>query len=265
MAGLIPTAASRFRSAGRRGSNPFLVVVLGLFVALGCAWVLFEVAQAVWFEEPILSLDMHVFRWLQGLRSAPADAFFHTVTRLGNPLALMVVAGAAALVLMLARRVLETLVLACGFAGVALMVAAIKSLFQRPRPVPASPIVQTFSAAFPSGHASLSVVVYVLLAYLLARSLGSLRMGAWLLAASIALSLAIGFSRLYLGVHWLSDVLAGYALAGLWLSLLVTGLETARRMRPAPALEQTRLRLVRRGAGLIVPATLLFLYGYTRM
>jgi membrane-associated phospholipid phosphatase len=114
-------------------------------------------------------------------------------------------------------------------AGSALLNWLLKGLFQRPRPHFAHPLVVETSYSFPSGHAMESFVVYGMLAYLAVLWLRSweARMAAVCGAALVVV--LIGFSRMYLGVHYFSDVVAGYAAGGVWLSALMTGAETIRR------------------------------------
>lgn len=83
--------------------------------------------------------------------------------------------------------------------------------------------------AFPRGHAMVSLVVYGMLAYLLITSLRSSALRLLTIAVAGSLIISIGASRLYLGVHYFADVLAGYAAGAVWLTACVTGLEVARR------------------------------------
>ncbi len=97
---------------------------------------------------------------------------------------------------------------------------SVKQIVGRPRPPAPQMLVHAGGPAFPSGHATLTVAFYGMLALLLARGRPPRQRNAiWIVATLIAL--AVGASRLYLGVHWLTDVLAGYALGGLWLCVLL--------------------------------------------
>ena len=82
---------------------------------------------------------------------------------------------------------------------------------------------------FPSAHAFVALVFYGLVVYMLLDTLKNLEKRFYLVVGGSLLTLLIGFSRLYLGVHWFSDVLGGYALAAAWLSLLITAGELRRR------------------------------------
>jgi undecaprenyl-diphosphatase len=103
--------------------------------------------------------------------------------------------------------------------------SAMKLGFRRERPFFSDPLATERTYSFPSGHALVSLAVYGSIALVLARRLPTRGERVLLLAGTGALVLAIGFSRLYLGVHFLSDVLAGYAAGAAWLALLYVVLE----------------------------------------
>ena len=89
-------------------------------------------------------------------------------------------------------------------------------------------LVET-SYSFPSGHAMESFVAYGMLAYLAVLALKTWEARVAAVCGAALLVVLIGFSRMYLGVHYFSDVIAGYAAGGVWLSALITGAETIRR------------------------------------
>jgi undecaprenyl-diphosphatase len=157
-------------------------------------------------------------------------AMFRPVTALGSERVLVAFAIGVALVLSLrGHRPMSRawLLVFCG----GFLHQALKAIFQRGRPVFEDPFIVEASWSFPSGHAMASLIGYGLFAYLLwlAVPRGWTRVA---IIASIALMvLAIGFSRLYLGAHYFSDVLAGYAAGGAWLSLSIAAIEVVRRSR----------------------------------
>lgn len=97
----------------------------------------------------------------------------------------------------------------------------LKLLVRRPRPDLFPALVHVSSFSFPSGHAIISLVFYGSLGHLLADHASSPRLRAAIYVATGLMILAIGYSRLYLGVHYLTDILAGYALGAAWISFLV--------------------------------------------
>ena len=100
--------------------------------------------------------------------------------------------------------------------GVVFVSTVLKDIFQRPRPdlVPYGAYVSTSS--FPSGHAMLSAVTYLTLGALLARSQRRKSLKAYWMSLAGLMTFAVGVSRIYLGVHWPSDVLAGWTAGAMW-------------------------------------------------
>jgi undecaprenyl-diphosphatase len=92
----------------------------------------------------------------------------------------------------------------------------LKWLFDRPRPDLVPHNTEVFTSSFPSGHAMLAAIVYLTLGALLARLHTSRRMKFYLLALAFVLTVIVGMSRVYLGVHWPSDVLAGWTIGAAW-------------------------------------------------
>lgn len=128
--------------------------------------------------------------------------------------------------------------------GGSLLNVFVKDAFARPRPTFDDPLLTLHTYSFPSGHALGATVLYGLLA---AFAVWKVRACRWRLPAAAAgglLILLVCFSRIYLGVHYLSDVLGGIAEGVAWLALCMTGVSTLRRrrVRRASASRQTRRR-----------------------
>jgi membrane-associated phospholipid phosphatase len=119
--------------------------------------------------------------------------------------------------------------------GALAITATVKGLTDRMRPDGA--LTDTFSSAFPSGHAVRAAAVYALVTWLVLRWTSPHRrvMRAGVVAAAVTMTLAIGASRLVLGVHWPTDVVGGYVLGVLWLAVCVAVTQPHRAPRPGPA------------------------------
>jgi undecaprenyl-diphosphatase len=108
--------------------------------------------------------------------------------------------------------------------GAELLTQALKLSFHRPRPVVPNPLLKAADFSFPSGHASVSLVVYGMLAFFILLQLRSQLLKALVIVVTVLLVLMIGISRLYLGVHYFSDVAAGYVMGVIWLTVCIDGM-----------------------------------------
>lgn len=117
--------------------------------------------------------------------------------------------------LLMGRRRLPALTLVA-IAGGMQASAWLKEFFDRPRPDLVPHGVLVTSASFPSGHAMMAAVVYLTLGVLLARTQPYLRIRLFIISLSVVITLLVGVSRVYLGVHWPTDVLAGWMVGGIW-------------------------------------------------
>jgi undecaprenyl-diphosphatase len=130
-----------------------------------------------------------------------------------------------ALLLLRKRLLMDALYVVLAYAGAEVITFGMKQGFRRERPFFEDPLATASSFSFPSGHALVSLSVYGSIAIVVARHAPGRRTAIAVLAVAAVWVLAIGFSRLYLGVHFLSDVLAGLAAGAAWLALLYLALE----------------------------------------
>lgn len=140
-------------------------------------------------------------------------------TALGSTAVLtLIVLSVATFLWMTDRGRLAITVLACTISGTLLSSLA-KIHFARPRPELVPHQVEVYTASFPSGHALMSAVVYLTLGVLISRTQPAFRVRAFIMGFAVFLTLLVGVSRVYLGVHWPTDVLAGWCLGALWATL----------------------------------------------
>jgi undecaprenyl-diphosphatase len=209
------------RSVGRWAQREFAVLAT-LALAAAAIWAFAELA------DDVLEGETHVFdEWvLLALRSATdasdplgprwLEELMRDITALGSTGVLTFITLAVAGFLALDRKSHAALFVLVAVGGGMLLSTALKLGFDRPRPdlVPHGSIVYT--ASFPSGHSMLAAVVYLTLGALLARVQPRLVLKLYLLGLAILLTMAVGASRVYLGVHWPTDVLAGWAVGAAW-------------------------------------------------
>ena len=136
----------------------------------------------------------------------------------GNAVLTLVTAGAVVYLLLTRRRAAALLVIAAVVGGM-LVSTGLKLTFVRPRPDLVPHGARVYTASFPSGHSMLSAVTYLTLGALLARVERFWRVRVFILAVALFLTLIVGMSRVYLGVHWPTDVLAGWCGGAAWAAL----------------------------------------------
>jgi membrane-associated phospholipid phosphatase len=155
---------------------------------------------------------------------------FHGLTRLGDAWLLTLLALAVALALWWRGRGALALAWLLALGGNALLIPLLKRIFERVRPVHDHGLVSEMGFSFPSGHTAGATVAYGMLAYLALRVLpGRWHVPAVMLASALAFT--IGSSRVFLQVHFASDVLAGFAWGAAWLAVCVLSVELSRRWR----------------------------------
>lgn len=191
-----------------------LLLLAGLLV--GGGWLFLGVLEDVVTKDPLVRFDESVHAALQALRTSWADNAMVFVTEVGGAAGLVPVLVAVSVLLVIKRywRTLGYWLAAAAFAEA--LVWTLKDTLGRARPSVYSGL-QQFS--FPSGHVALAIVVYGFLAFLVGRHRSVAVQAAVTIVAAVAIAF-VAFSRLYLGVHWFSDVLASVGLGLVWVALL---------------------------------------------
>jgi undecaprenyl-diphosphatase len=147
-------------------------------------------------------------RWLEEM--------MRDFTALGSTGVLTVVVLAIAGFLAMTRKGLAALLVLGSVIGGVLISQTMKWAYARPRPELVPHGAEVFTASFPSGHSMMAAVVYLTLGALLACTQPDRAVKAYILAMAVLLTVLVGVSRVYLGVHWPTDVLAGWVLGSLW-------------------------------------------------
>ncbi|MBF2004636.1 MAG: phosphatase PAP2 family protein [Chlorogloeopsis fritschii C42_A2020_084] len=200
----------------------FSIRLVGLLLSAVALWIFAQIAEEV-LEQETQRLDNGILLAIRRLHTPLGDRIMLGITFLGEPVLLLVVCLGLGVGLVYYHRRSQATTLGIAAVGAIGLNYLLKVLFGRARPQLWNRIVDVGQYSFPSGHAMISMVIYGFIGYLLAKRFPQWRK--WIFALTVVLVVAIGFSRLYLGVHWPTDVAAGYAAGVVWLIACILSLE----------------------------------------
>jgi undecaprenyl-diphosphatase len=199
-----------------------LAIILALLVVVAGTWGFFALAGEV-LEGDTQRLDERIIRALRR-PDDPAtpigppwmEEVGRDITALGGVPLIVLITGSVVGFLALDRKYgAMWFVLGATSSGFALS-AALKALFRRPRPEVVPHLMKAYTSSFPSGHSMMSAVVYLTLGVLLARLVRRRRLKVYFLSLAVLLTVLVGVSRVYMGVHYPTDVLAGWTAGLVW-------------------------------------------------
>ena len=239
-----------FRGMRRAGidARSFYTTV-GIFLVVGAVLAIAATVAFATLAEDVLAgetqaFDVAILQWLHGHQSKTLTALMVEMTYLGTGTVVIVVVGVAALFLWHTEHKHSARLLLAATVGNIVLNGALKLVYHRPRPSVFAWQTPAVSSSFPSGHAMSATVVYGTVAYLLIRLQKHRWAKGMTLASAILLILLICLTRLYLGVHYPSDVLGGIIVGLAWASFCMATLEAslvlARRRAPGEVVEERR-------------------------
>lgn len=227
------------RAIGRHANSFY--TALGIYLIGGATIAIAGTALFVELASHVRSgatqtFDDGVMRWMAVHRIEWIERSLLEITSLGTGLVVMVIVAISALFLVATQHRFSAFLLLVASGGGIVLNAILKSSFDRERPRLFDWLTEPSSSSFPSGHAMSSAIVYFTVAYLIARLERRRWMRALTITISLLLVLLISVSRLYLGVHYPSDVIAGVIIGLAWAGFCLAGLEAVRvfglRFRP---------------------------------
>jgi len=218
--------------------SPWYLPVREKFLELERRWPVLYIAASLGFSALMLvgfgelaweTLFRHTmglfddsFIWLIRNFANPAlDRIMIIITDIGFGTSYIIIVAAVFLLLTYIKRWREMAALAICLAGGAVLSLLLKNLFHRARP-DLLRVVQETSYSFPSGHALASMCFYGMVAFLLMRTIANWRGRLAIMTLAVITIIAIGISRIYLGVHYPTDVVAGYAAGSMWLAFCIS-------------------------------------------
>ena len=200
---------------GKQGEELlFAFLVLVLFAA---AWGFLGVLQDVLAKDPLIVANQAVYHFFESLRTLWSDSIFVVISELGDPFVNIILFCAVLLLLLVTRCYRAAAFWVLAVVGGFLIVQLLEWAISLPSPVTVYRGVSAYG--FPGGHTAMGVILYGFLAILIVREIAAPRR--WGLVSGVVLvAFILGFSRLYLGAHWLSDVLGGYFIGTSWVAIL---------------------------------------------
>jgi undecaprenyl-diphosphatase len=198
-----------------------LTLTLGLIAAGALLWYVLELSFEVVTGSPTVGIDRRLINLVATLRTPQLDQLMYLITFLASEQTVVVLTVVAVLVPLIAGRPRSALLVVSAVVAGTLFFELVKVLVQRPRPLLEDARIVQGGFSFPSGHSTVAATFYGTLAYLAIRNLQQYRWKVLVAMATGVLVLAIGVSRIYLGVHYPSDVLAGWAAGALWVVLMI--------------------------------------------
>jgi undecaprenyl-diphosphatase len=205
-----------------RSHRPEIKLLLALALSAFALWVFVEIAEemregeTLKFDERLLMLFRNPADPALPLGPSWLREVMRDITALGSTFVLLLVTLASVGFLALAGNRRSALLVLGAVAGGMLISSALKAGFDRPRPDAVLHTMSVYSASFPSGHAMMSAVVYLTLGALIAATVEDNRLRFYILGLALVVTLLVGISRVYLGVHWPTDVIGGWALGASW-------------------------------------------------
>jgi membrane-associated phospholipid phosphatase len=207
-----------------------LRLALGAFVLIAAASLFGGIAEdVVNHDEPLGAIDLNVGQWLHEHATPTWTSVMLFFTVVGAPVTVMTIASATAIFLFWRRQRYGALLLAVAVPGGLFLNFIVKLFIHRHRPIFDNPLQTLTSYSFPSGHAAGSTLLFGALAGIVIWQVRDWRVRALVPAGAALLIALICFSRIYLGVHYLSDVIAGVLEGVVWLGACLIAIEALRR------------------------------------
>jgi undecaprenyl-diphosphatase len=208
-----------------------LYLTLLLFVLIAAAVVFGAIAEDVVNSDPLTITDARFSAWLHDHSISALTRFMLVVTHIHSTQGVTAMTLAICVYLWSRRLRVQVLILMLAVFGGMLLNALLKQIFMRARPHFENPLLVLTSYSFPSGHTMMATVFYGALCFLVVTRSRDWRARGLAVLISASLILLVGFSRIYLGVHYLSDVVAAIAEGLAWLAFCVISVEELGRRR----------------------------------
>ncbi len=198
---------------------PLTIFIIVFMILLGT---LIGITESIVNSLPIVKVDENFANFLYHLRTPFLAQVFYNITHIADQITVIILGAGALIYLFLKKEIAYLYALILIFFGTEASVYLIKIIINRPRPIVDIAYYIETSQSFPSGHATIAMAFFGFVTYYLIHHSAMRNKRSIILVLGTLLVILIGFSRLYLGVHFLSDVLGGFLIGGLWLVVGIT-------------------------------------------
>lgn len=207
-----------------------LYLIVGITVSLLFIWIFGEITENVLNKEPF-AIDRWFIKHISYFRTSLINEVMKVITVFGGYITIVPASLIVVIILLVQKRFDYLFTYIVSIIGGTLFFLVLKMTIQRNRPITEKTLIEVEGWSFPSGHATMSVIFYGIIAYFIIKNIHSFKLSVLLTILTGFIVILIGFSRIYLQVHYVTDVLVGYAGGIFWLSICITGFEFYRRKK----------------------------------
>jgi membrane-associated phospholipid phosphatase len=212
-----------------------LYLTIGAVVLVGAGWMFGGISEDLINGDPLVQVDALISEWFRTHTNPGFATIMQFASGIASTTTVGILFALMACVLLWNRLWYWLLELVLAVAGGMLLNLLLKNLFDRARPGWADPLMALTDPGFPSGHTMMATIIYGFAAVFVIPKIASWPWRFLIAAVTILLVLVVALSRMYLGAHYLSDVLAAMAAGTAWLALCITAVEIWRRRRGLPS------------------------------
>lgn len=206
-------------------------LAIGALIIIGATWLFGRIAEDVMTADRLTVIDTEVAAWLHARHTPLLVSTMRIISSLHSTVVISVMTSLVAVRVWRMKRWDWLLALVLTVPGGMLLNVALKIVFHRPRPVFNDPLLTLSSYSFPSGHTMAATSFYGVLSWLAIRGIKTWYWRVMAMSGAAFMVLLVAFSRIYLGAHYLSDVLGALCEGLAWLAICLTTVETMRRRR----------------------------------